>query len=51
MAVVLSGYVLSNAASNLIDEFGISDVLGGVVILFPRNLNPGNVRCGAQRLQ
>jgi len=32
-AVVLSGYVLSNAASNLVDEFGISDVLAGVVIL------------------
>ena len=33
LAIVLSGYVLSNAASNLVDEFGISDVLAGVVIL------------------
>lgn len=33
IAVLLSGYVLSNAASNLVDEFGISDVLAGVVIL------------------
>ncbi len=32
-AVIISGYVLSNAASNIVDEFGISDVLGGVVIL------------------
>lgn len=33
VGVVLSGYVLSNATSNLVDEFGISDILGGVVIL------------------
>ena len=33
VAIVLSGYVLSNAASNLVDEFGISDVLAGVVVL------------------
>lgn len=33
LAVVLSSYVLSHAASNLVDEIGISDVLFGVVIL------------------
>lgn len=33
LAIVLSGYVLSHAASNLVDEIGISDVLFGVVIL------------------
>ena len=33
IAIVLSGFVLSNAASNIVDEFGISDVLAGVVIL------------------
>jgi Ca2+/H+ antiporter len=33
LAIVLSSYVLSHAASNLADEFGISDVLFGVVIL------------------
>ena len=33
VGVVLSGYVLSNAASNLVDQLGISDVLAGVVIL------------------
>ncbi|ORX36895.1 hypothetical protein BD324DRAFT_681645 [Kockovaella imperatae] len=33
LAVVLSGYVISNAASNVVDELGLSDVLGGVVIL------------------
>lgn len=33
LAILLSSYVLSNAATNLIDEVGISDVLFGVVIL------------------
>lgn len=33
VAVVISGYVLSCATSNLVDETGISDVLAGVVIL------------------
>ena len=33
LALVLSSYVLSHAASNLVDELGISDVLFGVVIL------------------
>lgn len=33
LAIVLSSYVLSHAASNLVDEIGISDVLFGVVIL------------------
>jgi Ca2+/Na+ antiporter len=33
LALVLSSYVLSHAASNLVDEFGISDVLFGIVIL------------------
>ena len=33
LAVILSAYVLSNAATNLADEFGMSDVLFGVVIL------------------
>ena len=32
-AVVLSSYVLSNAATNLVDQWNISDVLFGVVIL------------------
>jgi Ca2+/Na+ antiporter len=32
-APVPSSYVLSYAASNLVDEFGISDVLFGIVIL------------------
>ena len=32
-AIVLSSYVLSHAASNLVDEIGLSDVLFGVVIL------------------
>lgn len=33
LALVLSSYVLSHAASNLVDQLGISDVLFGVVIL------------------
>jgi Ca2+/Na+ antiporter len=33
LALVLSSYVLSHAASNLVDEFGISDILFGIVIL------------------
>ena len=33
LAIVLSSYVLSNAATNLVDEIGLSDVLFGVVIL------------------
>jgi len=33
LAIVLSSYVLSHAASNLVDEIGLSDVLFGVVIL------------------
>lgn len=33
LAVVLSAYVLSNAASTLVNEFGISDIVFGVVIL------------------
>lgn len=33
LAIVLSSYVLSHAASNLSDEIGLSDVLVGVVIL------------------
>lgn len=33
LAIVLSSYVLSTAATNLIDEIGLSDVLFGVVIL------------------
>ncbi|KAK7180316.1 hypothetical protein DPSP01_013566 [Paraphaeosphaeria sporulosa] len=33
LAICLAGYVLSHAAINIIDEFGISDVLFGVVIL------------------
>jgi Ca2+/Na+ antiporter len=33
LAILLSSYVLSHAASNLVDEIGISDVLFGVVIL------------------
>lgn len=33
LAVLLSSYVLSHAATNLVDELGFSDVLFGVVIL------------------
>ncbi|KIW14738.1 hypothetical protein PV08_07522 [Exophiala spinifera] len=33
LAILLSSYVLSRAASNLVDEMGISDVLFGVVVL------------------
>ena len=33
LAILLSSYVLSHAASNLVDEIGLSDVLFGVVIL------------------
>ncbi|KAF7508095.1 hypothetical protein GJ744_009536 [Endocarpon pusillum] len=33
LAIVLSSYVLTHAATNLVDEIGISDVLFGVVIL------------------
>ena len=33
LAIVISGYVLSIAVANLVDEFGISDVLAGMVIL------------------
>ncbi|KAK1757971.1 Sodium/calcium exchanger protein-domain-containing protein [Echria macrotheca] len=33
LAISLAGYVLSQAATNITDEFGISDVLFGVVIL------------------
>lgn len=33
LAVILSAYVLSYAATNLVSQFGISDVLAGVVIL------------------
>jgi len=33
LAIVVSGYVLSNAVANLVDESGMSDVLAGVVIL------------------
>lgn len=33
IAVLLSAYVLSTAATNLVDEFGISDVLFGIVVL------------------
>ena len=33
LALALSSYVLSHAASTLVDEFGISDVLFGIVIL------------------
>lgn len=33
VAILLSAYVLSTAATNLVDEFGISDVLFGIVIL------------------
>ena len=34
LAIVLSSYILSHAASNLGDEFDISDMLFGVAILF-----------------
>jgi Ca2+/Na+ antiporter len=33
LAICLAGYVLSHAATSITDEFGISDVLFGVVIL------------------
>ena len=33
LAVILSAYILSHAASTLVSEFGISDVVFGVVIL------------------
>lgn len=33
LAICLAGYVLSQAATNIIDQFGISDVLFGVIIL------------------
>jgi Ca2+/H+ antiporter len=33
LAICLSGYVLSHAASSIVDELGISDLLFGVVIL------------------
>ena len=33
LAICLSGYVLSHAATNITDQFGISDVLFGVIIL------------------
>ncbi len=33
LGVVLGGYALYNSACNLVDEFGISDILGRVVIL------------------
>ena len=33
VGIVLSGYLLPNAASNLVDAFGISEAFGGVVIL------------------
>ncbi|KAI0529875.1 Sodium/calcium exchanger protein-domain-containing protein [Xylaria digitata] len=33
LAICLAGYVLSQAATNITDQFGISDVLFGVIIL------------------
>lgn len=33
LAICLAGYVLSQAAVNIIDQFGISDVLFGVIVL------------------
>lgn len=33
LAIILSSFVLSHAASNIVDEFGFSDVLFGVVVL------------------
>lgn len=33
LAVLLSAYVLSTAATNLVDEFGLSDVMFGIVVL------------------
>lgn len=33
IGIILSGFVLSSAVANLVDAFGISDILGGVVIL------------------
>jgi Ca2+/Na+ antiporter len=33
LAICLAGYVISHAATNITDEFGISDVLFGIVIL------------------
>jgi Ca2+/Na+ antiporter len=33
LAICLAGYVLSHAATTITDEFGISDVLFGIVVL------------------
>ncbi|KAK6364894.1 hypothetical protein LTS17_011798 [Exophiala oligosperma] len=41
LAILLSSYVLSHAASNLVDEIGISDVLFGVVVLSVATTLPG----------
>jgi Ca2+/Na+ antiporter len=40
LAICLTGYVLSQAATNITDQFNISDVLFGVIILAIANTLP-----------
>jgi len=42
LAICLAGYILSQAATNITDQFGISDVLFGVIILAIATTLPEN---------